>query len=159
MLSISTSKMATSVDDNQIGLMSSASGGCRNKPFTIKRKSSCPNLESWKFERQVNINKLSSTQEVNISEVSVEVDSTFINETCCLSSIWKPHSTNNEERRSSAEVSIVFLLLSVLPTLTSKWSKYCDKTYNHWANTLKMCSPASVILTSIVTMIVSFDAI
>ena len=117
MLSISTSKMATSVDDNQIGLMSSASGGCRNKPFTIKRKSSCPNLESWKFERQVNINKLSSNQEVNISEVSVEVDSTFINETCCLSSIWKPQSTNNEERRSSAEVSIVFLLPSVLPTL------------------------------------------
>ena len=115
MLSVSKSKMATSVDDNQIGLMSSASGLCRNKPFTIQRKSSCPNLESWKFERQVNINKLSSTQEVNISEV--EVDSTFINETCCLSSIWKPQSTNNEERRSSAEVSIVFLLPSVLPTL------------------------------------------
>ena len=105
MLSISTSKMAASVDDNQIGLMSSASSGCRNKPFAIKRKSSCPNLESWKFERQVNINKYPSTQEVNISEVSVEVDSTFINETCCLSSIWKSHSTNNEERRSSAEVS------------------------------------------------------
>ena len=37
--------------------------------------------------------------------------------------------------------------------------KYWDNTYKYWANTWKMCSPASVILASIVTILVSFEAI
>ena len=37
--------------------------------------------------------------------------------------------------------------------------KYCGNTYKYWANTWKMCSPASAILTSIVTILVSFEAL
>ena len=38
--------------------------------------------------------------------------------------------------------------------------KYWDNTYKYcWVNTWKMCSPASVILVSIVTILVSFEAI
>ena len=37
--------------------------------------------------------------------------------------------------------------------------KYWDNTYKYWANTWKKCSPASVILTSIATILVSFKAI
>ena len=37
--------------------------------------------------------------------------------------------------------------------------KYCGNTYKYWGNTWKMCSPASVILASIVTKLVSFEAI
>ena len=37
--------------------------------------------------------------------------------------------------------------------------KYCGNTHEYWPNTWKMCSPASAIFTSIVTILVSFEAI
>ena len=37
--------------------------------------------------------------------------------------------------------------------------KYCGNTHKYWPNTWKMCSPTSTIFTSIVTIIVSFEAI
>ena len=36
--------------------------------------------------------------------------------------------------------------------------KYCDNAYKYYANTWKMCSPPSVILASIDTILVSFEA-
>ena len=37
--------------------------------------------------------------------------------------------------------------------------KYCRNTHEYWPNTWKMWSPASTIFTSIVTILVSFEAI
>ena len=36
--------------------------------------------------------------------------------------------------------------------------KYCGNTYKYWPNTWKMCSPTRAIFSSIVTILVSFEA-
>ena len=48
---------------------------------------------------------------------------------------------------------------SILASILTILVKYCGNNHEHWPNTWKMCSPASVILASIVTIIVSFEAI
>ena len=44
---------------------------------------------------------------------------------------------------------------SILASIVTILIKYCDNTYEYWANTWKMCSPASVIFASIVTILLS----
>ena len=61
-------------------------------------------------------------------------------------------------------ISGTFLLLGYINLLNTR--KYCDNTCNYcgntheyWPNTWKMWSPASAIFASIVTILVSFEAI
>ena len=61
-------------------------------------------------------------------------------------------------------ISGTFLLLGCINLLNTR--KYCDNTCNYcsntheyWPNTWKLWSPASAIFASIVTMLVSFEAI
>ena len=37
--------------------------------------------------------------------------------------------------------------------------KYCGNAHEYWPNTWKMCSPSSAIFVSIVTILISFEAI
>ena len=48
---------------------------------------------------------------------------------------------------------------SILASIVTILGKYCGNTYEYWPNTWKMCSPASVILANIVTILLSFEAI
>ena len=41
----------------------------------------------------------------------------------------------------------------------AQYNMYCDNISEYWANTWKMCSPASAIFASIVTILVSFEVI
>ena len=55
--------------------------------------------------------------------------------------------------------SRVYSLAQYFPSIVTILAKYCGNTYEYWVNTWKMCSLASVILTSIVTILLSFEAI
>ena len=51
------------------------------------------------------------------------------------------------------------LICSILASIVTMFDKNFKNTHEYWDNTWKMCSPACAILGSIVTILVSFEAI